>query len=681
MPSAPDATEEQRTAPQAPSAASRAALGCLVLMAFALPLVPVHGGLLAIKHLAFLGLGVLGLACVWVDAVRGGTAPSLGTPTDLALVVWLATTIPAAFLAANPGLARYAIGLVAALGISYLLALKAVRRPRDVHVLLLAIFAAGVLVAVDGLVGFQRFVQEGAPEAERRAFLSTRFFAHSYLAAQYLVMVLVGGVVMCFAGQLPRALRAVLVAGLLLIGSYLVVVGSRGSYLACVVALLTWLLLQHRTTAGPTSRTSWFGLRALMLLGAMVACAVGITLVFEGGGPEAASTAFEPATRPVSLSRLQLWASTLRMAADHLVTGVGIGSYDTVLPRYHFAPSNVPHAHNQFLHVLAEMGLLGLLAFLFLVHASVHAARKGAWALAADDTRRPLLLAGVSALVAALVSSLFETPLAWAEAGSLVMILLAVITRAGCVSRERTTSRAAAFGGLALLAALLATIAPNWHAYLGASALTSDHVRRLDAAEAARRDGDDGTAAQLLDEVLDNLEEADTLFPHHDFAALQADALVRFDRYEEALAAHRLADARMPGTFEHNSAIGSLLMELERPQEAIEPLRRAILGHRGLESLDTYVRLGQAYAAARRYEEAWIVFDDLLERHIVAEQRPVIFKEAAWTLVHLGREVNTARVLLDRYTQLAPDDDSSELVVLRRHITGMLNQPRDQRRR
>jgi O-antigen ligase len=56
------------------------------------------------------------------------------------------------------------------------------------------------------------------------------------------------------------------------------------------------------------------------------------------------------------------------MARDNLWSGVGFGNYEPAYGEY--APINWPyplgHAHNYYLNILAEMGLPGLLAYLFL---------------------------------------------------------------------------------------------------------------------------------------------------------------------------------------------------------------------------------------------------------------------------------------------------------------------------
>jgi len=68
-------------------------------------------------------------------------------------------------------------------------------------------------------------------------------------------------------------------------------------------------------------------------------------------------------------SRLEIWAVAWQAFLDYPLTGIGIGEFQTYYLEH--APPNVlepaaTHAHNLFLHVLTEAGLLGLLGFLLL---------------------------------------------------------------------------------------------------------------------------------------------------------------------------------------------------------------------------------------------------------------------------------------------------------------------------
>ncbi len=65
--------------------------------------------------------------------------------------------------------------------------------------------------------------------------------------------------------------------------------------------------------------------------------------------------------------RLGYWQGALAMARDHPVGGVGLGTFGDHFPRYRpLLAHPAQDAHNDYLQVLAELGVPGLLAFLWL---------------------------------------------------------------------------------------------------------------------------------------------------------------------------------------------------------------------------------------------------------------------------------------------------------------------------
>jgi O-antigen ligase/tetratricopeptide (TPR) repeat protein len=64
--------------------------------------------------------------------------------------------------------------------------------------------------------------------------------------------------------------------------------------------------------------------------------------------------------------RLEYWASTYKMIANNLWLGTGLGTYSAANPEYktvYAANLFVSHAHNDYLELAAEMGIIGFLSF------------------------------------------------------------------------------------------------------------------------------------------------------------------------------------------------------------------------------------------------------------------------------------------------------------------------------
>jgi putative inorganic carbon (HCO3(-)) transporter len=80
---------------------------------------------------------------------------------------------------------------------------------------------------------------------------------------------------------------------------------------------------------------------------------------------------FNP-TDTSSTLRIALWESTVAMITDNPLLGIGWGAYWMVYPEYDFFLNNpaarIVHAHNMYLHIAAEIGVPGLVAFLAIIY-------------------------------------------------------------------------------------------------------------------------------------------------------------------------------------------------------------------------------------------------------------------------------------------------------------------------
>jgi len=74
------------------------------------------------------------------------------------------------------------------------------------------------------------------------------------------------------------------------------------------------------------------------------------------------------ATNYAVMERMAHWQAALGMWRDHLWLGVGLGCYEAAYADYRLLPwpHALGHAHNVYLTLLAETGLLGLAAYLLL---------------------------------------------------------------------------------------------------------------------------------------------------------------------------------------------------------------------------------------------------------------------------------------------------------------------------
>ncbi len=146
---------------------------------------------------------------------------------------------------------------------------------------------------------------------------------------------------------------------------------SRGAWIGFAAAIAAVSAVRSRRAAAAFA--------ALVAIGALVLMLGSFQLL-----PEALTqrfTDFLPYVRPFDVrdvevtdanfavvERMAHWQAGWRMWAEHPWRGVGIGNYEPIYPAYYIPPWKEPlgHAHNYYLNIAAETGLIGLLAYLAL---------------------------------------------------------------------------------------------------------------------------------------------------------------------------------------------------------------------------------------------------------------------------------------------------------------------------
>lgn len=183
----------------------------------------------------------------------------------------------------------------------------------------------------------------------------------------------VGLVRACSNGIIAALMRTVgLGAVTLMLAAGLVASWSRGAWLGAGAAMLVVL------ASLPRNRLAGFGtLLAVVaivfagaqfhLLPASVTARItdftsDITTNFEARGVDITSENY------AVIERLAHWQAAQAMARDHLLLGVGLGNYEPIYPVYELLnwPYPLGHAHNIYLNMLAEVGIIGLFAYLVL---------------------------------------------------------------------------------------------------------------------------------------------------------------------------------------------------------------------------------------------------------------------------------------------------------------------------
>ncbi len=150
----------------------------------------------------------------------------------------------------------------------------------------------------------------------------------------------------------------------------------------------------------------------------------------------------DPGKETFFQSRGWIWRDSVAMIRDNWVTGVGLGAFQTAYPIYsqHDGTLLVSQAHNDYLQILTDGGILGALIalwFLFLVVRDIARALRHR-----DSMMAGMALGCAGGLFALLVHSLFDFNLQLPSNALLFLVLTSVVSQVAAAASEGKVSQA-----------------------------------------------------------------------------------------------------------------------------------------------------------------------------------------------------------------------------------------------
>jgi O-antigen ligase len=366
-----------------------------------LEVLPLAGGGLSVAKLSG---GLVALAWLAVIATRPDSRQDfLGAHSwaSALLGLFLGWVVLSAAWAEAPPEALSAAGRFAPNLLLFLIAYTAIRTRRHALALTIAFVIGSVATAAYGFT-------TTASAGDYAGRLTGSSLDPNELAAALVAAVALSGALAANARRSPGLrLAAYAAGGFCLLGVFMTV--SRGGLLALVVGLAAALLFSGR----------W---RLKVSVGALLVALGAFYYFAQLAPPEARDRILDSPRGETRLleGRTTIWEVGWRMADDNLATGVGAGNFPVSSRHYVLEPGtlnrtdqilieNPEVAHNTYLGILAELGVVGLALFLAIVAfsfgCSVRAAR--AFRARGDPGGEALARALTVALAAVLTADFF----------------------------------------------------------------------------------------------------------------------------------------------------------------------------------------------------------------------------------------------------------------------------------
>jgi putative inorganic carbon (HCO3(-)) transporter len=134
--------------------------------------------------------------------------------------------------------------------------------------------------------------------------------------------------------------------------------------------------------------------------------------------------------------RLTVWRAALQVLQAFPLSGVGIGTFDTIVrllfphlyPASPYNPSaNITHAHNELLQVAIDLGIPGFVAYVALLAAFVRTAWR-AYAWAPDERIKRLILGLGAGMLAHQIFGLTDAFLLGTKPGIVMWMIMGLVT-------------------------------------------------------------------------------------------------------------------------------------------------------------------------------------------------------------------------------------------------------------
>jgi O-antigen ligase len=347
---------------------------------------------------------------------------------------------PVSSLSIDPYSTRLALVQILALFIYFAAALAFIDSPKRLRLIVRTVTIFGFLLALLGLI--QSFTSPDKIYWLKELPQSIPFgpFFNRHHFAGYMELALALPLGLLLSGAIEADKRPLYIFAAVLMGIALITTGSRGGMIALLaeaVFLVVFSSFRRGEETKPAGEKTGRARSALMRAGLVLA----LLLALFGGavmfGGEAALSRLvgtvnsdDPTT-----GRAHFWSVTIDIIRAHPITGNGLGSYGLAYTKFDSRNGlfRLEQAHNDYLQVVADAGIIGAGLALFFIIALF---RMGFTRRETDDPfRRGVATGALAGCFAVLVHSFFDFTLHTTANALLFLMLAAFATINGRVEQ------------------------------------------------------------------------------------------------------------------------------------------------------------------------------------------------------------------------------------------------------
>jgi len=368
---------------------------------------------------------ILGLAFWALKLVDRGRFELIASPLNFSLIAFMFISTLSIFWSNSPMVSLKELSMFLPGPLLYFIVINNIKNDKQINRILISIIILGSLFGLYGILqyrGIDFYFWTGNVGRQ----LVFGLFGNVNFFAEYLIIPLSIAIGLFFTHENSMK-KGILLIGILFMGSSLILTFTRGSYLALLVSVLFmfFLFLFRRGIAFIKANRTTFTVITIIII-------LLLTLFFIPNPlnePGTVISKIKGRTSVAQLSeggsikrRIATWKFTGLIIKDHMLLGSGLGTFKYNTLDYQakffnqgenreiYPYGHAERAHNEYLQTWSEMGIIGLLIFLWMIIAFF---KNGIRKLKEMKNRykQGLLIGLLGGITAILVDAIFGFPL------------------------------------------------------------------------------------------------------------------------------------------------------------------------------------------------------------------------------------------------------------------------------